>query len=151
MPPPDSPSEPYAETAATHIRTLSTLSTRLPTLLTTTATTLSQLTNAPIPTNPNTPNTPDTPALRRAALSTTANTFFTAVLELNSALHAQIDDLEKQGVIPAEEVRFRAVVQGAGAQGKSAVRDSQASVTNNGLGSFDVGVLNARAGEMKDG
>ena len=78
-----------------------------------------------------------------------------------TALHAQVDELEKHGVIPADEVRFKGVVQqpgtgaaaagaGDGADGGAATKDKksdpQATVTNNGLGSFDVGVLNARAG-----
>ncbi|KAF2641518.1 hypothetical protein P280DRAFT_315741 [Massarina eburnea CBS 473.64] len=151
---PSTPSEPYSETAATHIRSLSTLTTRLPTLLTTTATSVSQLTNQPIAPATLPATTRDTPAQRRTVLSQTANAFFTTVLELNSALHAQIDDLEKHGVVPAEEVKYRAVMQtqgakaegGAGNAGDMNKKDSQASVTNNGLGGFDVGILNARAG-----
>ncbi|CAI6338532.1 unnamed protein product [Periconia digitata] len=169
---PTSPQQPYREVAATHIRHLSTLSQRLPGILTTSATTLSQLTNAPIPSADNNAGS-DSPAARRAALSSSANEFYTSVLALRTALHAQIDELEKHGVIPADEVRFKGVVQqpagagaGAGAGAAAAASDNadggagskekkvdpQASVTNNGLGSFDVGILNARAGvRQKDG
>ncbi len=150
------PPKPYRDTAATHIRALSTLNASVPTLLTTAATTFSNLTNAPIhpPTLSLSFIGPDTPSRRRAAISTTANHFFTAVLELRTALHAQIDDLEQQGVVPADEVKYRApaavphqgVGQGYQAQPQAKLRDTEAKVTNNGLGGFDVGVLNARVG-----
>ncbi|KAF2685555.1 hypothetical protein K458DRAFT_486431 [Lentithecium fluviatile CBS 122367] len=150
------PTPPYSDTSSAHIRALSALAQRIPTLLTTSATTFSQLTNAPIrpPSMELSPTAPDTPALRRAALQTTANAFFTTVLELRSALHAQIDDLEKHKVIPADEVKYTApaTAAGAGQSGQQEEekmpppKDSEASVKNGGLGSFDVGVLNARAG-----
>ncbi|PVI07737.1 hypothetical protein DM02DRAFT_288962 [Periconia macrospinosa] len=171
-PQPEPPAQqPYRETAATQIRHLSTLSHRIPGILTTTATTFSQLTNAPIQLQGSN-GAPDTPAVRRAAVSSSANAFYTSVLDLGTALHAQIDELEKHGVIPTDELRFKGVVQqpatgaaagggaapGAsdGADGGAAAKDkktdAQASVTNNGLGSFDVGVLNARAGvRQRDG
>lgn len=162
--------QPYREIAATQIRHLSTLSHRIPGILTTSATTLSQLTNAPIP-PASLPTTPDAPSARRAALSTSANAFYTSVLDLRAALHAQIDELEKHGVIPADELRFKGAVQQVGSAGSAGAAtagaddaaagagsakekkgDPQASVTNNGLGSFDVGVLNARAGvRQRDG
>lgn len=159
----DQQTEAYRDIAAAHIRSLSALNARIPSILTASATSFSQLTNAPIhPPSANLSATaPDTLERRQDALSTSANAFFTSVLELSVALHAQIADLEKNGVIPAEEVKYRAPVQqapsgapGAGPsqQGHPQQRDSEATVTNGGLGDFDVGVLNARAGvRQKDG
>jgi hypothetical protein len=157
----DSTPQPYRETAATHIRTLSTLNARIPSLLTASATTFSQLTNAPITPTTTTPNPPDTPSARHKALHSSATTFFTTVLELGSALHAQIEALEKEKVVPADEVKYSAPAptqqggagqQGQGADQKKEVKDSEATVKNGGLGSYDVGVLNARAGvRQKDG
>ncbi|KAF2241994.1 hypothetical protein BU26DRAFT_439633 [Trematosphaeria pertusa] len=150
--------QPYRDIAATQIRSLSAINARIPSILTTSATTISQLTNAPIhpPSMDLSPTAPDTPALRRAALSTSSNAFFSLVLELRTALHAQINELEEQGVIPAEAVRYFAPVQQQGPPGQTQQqaehRDSEATVTNGGLGDFDVGVLNARAGvRQRDG
>jgi len=155
------PTPRYRETAATHIRALSALSAKIPTLLTTSATTFSQLTNGPIhpPSMELSPSAPDTPARRRAAISATANAFLTTTLELGNALHAQINDLEKHKVIPPEEVRYSAPAPppqqpSTGMQTEEhgqPPRDSEATVKNAGLGAFDVGHLNARAGAGREG
>jgi hypothetical protein len=144
---------PYHDTAATHIRTLSSLNARIPSLLTASATTFSQLTNAPISSSP----TPDAPSNRHTAINDSADTFFTTVIELRTALHAQIDALEKEKVIPSDEVKYSAPAptRPPGQQGQGQAqepKDSEATVKNGGLGTFDVGVLNARVGvRQKDG
>lgn len=166
------PAEAYRDIAAAHIRSLAALNARVPSILSTAATSLSQLTNGPITDESTDPSAsaPDSASKRRAALSANAHSFFDAVLQLNRALyvppasrsvtpvltqsrHTQIDQLEKNGVIPAEDVKYRAPVQQQGpgpgpmqGSGKPQHRDSEATVTNAGLGDFDVGVLNARAG-----
>jgi hypothetical protein len=149
------PTPPYRETAARNIRELSALSAKLPSLLATSATTFSQLTNAPIHA-PDAQNEPDTPARRRAALAAAANAYFTAVTELDTALRAQIKALEEHKVIPPAEVKYSAPApkrQGmpGAAEADQPPKDSEATVKNSGLGSFDVGHLNARAGAGRQG
>jgi hypothetical protein len=151
--------ETYRATATAHIRALSALSTRLPAVLDVAATTLSQLTNSPIPT---TPSAADTPQARRDAIASSANEYFTAVFSLSQELHKQVTDLEESGVIPAEEVRY--VARTDGGQNANVVaqpglpplpptqaKNTEATVTNNGLGEFDIGVLNARASVREGG
>jgi hypothetical protein len=151
------PTPPYREIAATHIRALSALSAKLPTFLTTSAQTFSQLTNAPIY-SPSSPDEPDTPVRRRAALAAAANDYFTAVQELDIALRIQIKALEDHGVIPPVEVKYSAPVPKRRAPGAEMdaeavklAKDSEATVKNSGLGSFDIGHLNARAGAGRQG
>lgn len=151
--------ETYRATATAHIRALSALSTRLPSILDTAAMTLSQLTNSPIPA---TLSAADTPEARRSAISASANEYFTAVFNLSQDLHKQVTDLEESGVVPAEEVRYIArtdegqnpsvVAQpGLPPPPQTQAKNTEATVTNNGLGEFDIGVLNARAGVRENG
>lgn len=151
--------ETYRSTATTHIRELSTLSTRLPPILSSAAITLSQLTNSPIPASA---TAADTPQARRDAISSSANDYLTAVFNLSKDLHKQVTDLEEAGVIPPDEVRYitrTGADENAGAVGQTGpvgmpqvtAKDREAIVTNGGLGEFDIGVLNARAGVRENG
>lgn len=154
--------EAYRTTATAHIRALSALSTRLPPVLSHAATTLSQLTNAPIASSS---SATDSPQVRRDAISSSAKEYFAAVFDISRELHKQVDDLEEAGVIPAQEVRYTARTvreedAGFGGQGgllakagmpQTQPKDSEATVTNGGLGEFDIGVLNARAGIREGG
>ncbi|KAF2444343.1 hypothetical protein P171DRAFT_31238 [Karstenula rhodostoma CBS 690.94] len=154
--------EAYRSTATTHIRALSALSTRLPPVLAHAATTLSQLTNAPTPSSS---SATDSPQARRDAIASSAKEYFAAVFDIARELHKQVDDLEEAGVIPAQEVRYvartvREEDAGFGGQGgvlakagmpQTQLKDSEATVTNGGLGEFDIGVLNARAGIREGG
>jgi hypothetical protein len=154
--------EDYRSTATTHIRALSTLSTRVPAILNHAATTLSQLTNAPIPSST---TAADSPQARRDAISSSAKAYFAAVFDIATELLTQVSDLEEAGVIPAQEVRYIARTvrdedAGFGGQGgllakagmpQTTPKDSEAAVTNGGLGEFDIGVLNARAGIREGG
>jgi hypothetical protein len=154
--------EDYRSTATTHIRALSTLSTRVPPILNHAAITLSQLTNAPIPSSP---TAADSPQARRDAISSSAKAYFAAVFDVATELLTQVSDLEEAGVIPAQEVRYIARTvrdedAGFGGQGgllakagmpQTTPKDSEATVTNGGLGEFDIGVLNARAGTREGG
>lgn len=147
----------YRSNATEHIRALSTLSTRLPPILNSAATTLSQLTNAPIVSS-TAPAVADDeePKARREAIATSAQEYFTAVFNLSKELHKQVNDLEEAGVIPAEEVRYIARTEepaarqpplpGMPPEPPAIAKDTEATVTNGGLGEFDIGVLNARAG-----
>ena len=149
--------ETYRSNATEHIRALSTLNTRLPPILNCAATTLSQLTNAPIVSSAAPTVAPDEePEARREAIASSANEYFTAVFNLSKELHKQVTDLQEAGVIPAEEVRYIARTEqpniaasaqpGMPAAPPATAKDTEATVTNGGLGEFDIGVLNARAG-----
>ena len=151
--------ETYRTTATSHIRHLSTLSTRLTPILNSAATTISQLTNSPIPSGS---LTADTPEDRRSAISASAYEYFTAVFNLGNDLHKQVADLEEAGVVAAEEVRYIArtdegqnasiLAQPGMAPGpQTRAKDTEATVTNGGLGDFDVGVLNSRAAVRENG
>ncbi|KAJ4348328.1 uncharacterized protein N0V89_009702 [Didymosphaeria variabile] len=153
--------EDYRSAASTHIRALSTLSSRVPPILNHAATTLSQLTNAPISSS----TTADSSQARRNAISSSAKEYFTAVFDIAKDLHKQVSDLEEAGVIPAEEVRYiartvREEDTAFGGQGgvlaktgmpQTMPKDSEVTITNGGLGEFDIGVLNARAGIRESG
>ncbi|KAF9731477.1 hypothetical protein PMIN04_008215 [Paraphaeosphaeria minitans] len=154
--------EAYRSTATAHIRALSALSTRLPPVLNHAATTLSQLTNAPIPSSS---STIDSPQARRDAISSSAKEYFAAVFDIARELHKQVDDLEDAGVVPATEIKYiartvREEDASFGSKGgllamagmpQTQPKDSEATVTNGGLGEFDIGVLNARAGIREGG
>ncbi|KAF1973189.1 hypothetical protein BU23DRAFT_465594 [Bimuria novae-zelandiae CBS 107.79] len=140
--------ETYRSTATAHIRDLSTLSERLPPILNSAATAFSQLTNAPISSSS---TAADTPQARRDAIASSANEYFTAVFNLSKDLHKQVTDLEEAGVIPAEEIRYTARQMGMSGMPQIKTKDSEATVTNGGLGEFDIGVLNARAGVHENG
>lgn len=151
--------ETYRDIATSHIRHLSALSTRLPPIINSAATTISQLTNSPIS---STSSAEDTLEARRSAISASANEYFTAVFNLSNDLHKQVADLEEAGVIPAEEVRYVARIDEGhngpvtGQPGmlpapQTKAKDTEATVTNGGLGEFDIGVLNARAAVRDDG
>ncbi|KAF2470461.1 uncharacterized protein BDR25DRAFT_35017 [Lindgomyces ingoldianus] len=159
----------YRQLAAEHIRELSSVNERIPPLLLTSATALSTLTNAPIshPSYPHPPPHADTPAYRQSRFLDSAQEFFTSITSIRETLHAQINDLHDNHVIAAEVMKVPADttataatggVRGAGAGGivgggKEKAKTGMEGITNGGMGSFDIGVLNTRArgGRIADG
>lgn len=144
------PPQAYRDIAATHIRDLSAVDAKLPVILRTSATAISQLTNKPI----RPPDTEDSTQARRDTLEQTSKEIFKLVHEVRTALHAQIDALEAEGVVPPEQIKYVAPFQpppGQEQQPMQRPHDPEVSVTNGGLGDMDVGILNARAGVRQTG
>jgi hypothetical protein len=140
-PPPRPESQTYPQIAASHIDTLSKIAGQLPKLLVYFAAAISQLTNNPVETS-ETKGKPDTPNARQQALWVMTIYVGACIKQIREELVEQINDLEQYGVIPAKNPK-RIVLQGPGQA--AAAKDPEATVTNNGYGDFDVGVLNARA------
>ncbi|KAF2001058.1 hypothetical protein P154DRAFT_619681 [Amniculicola lignicola CBS 123094] len=155
--------QPYRIIAASHIRELSIINETLPPILTHSATCISLLTTRPILSK----SSLDSPQHRRATLQASSSTFFSLVNNLTPALKAQVDALEAQFIIPEKAAAKKRVTAAApvihGVTGQVAVGgpgqghgaghegDMEDRITNEGLGEWDVGVLNARAGVRQVG
>jgi hypothetical protein len=134
-------SQTYRQIAATHIDTLSKINGQLPKLLAYFAAAISQLTNNPVETS-ETKGRPDSPKERQQALWVMTIYVGACIKQIREELVEQINDLEQYGVIPAKNPK-RIMPPGPGQA--AAAKDPESTVTNNGYGDFDVGVLNARA------
>ncbi|KAF2018427.1 hypothetical protein BU24DRAFT_170801 [Aaosphaeria arxii CBS 175.79] len=140
-------SQPYTETAAKQIRELSAINEQLPELLRKTASTLSLLTQHPVQTPGTSLSTLSTQQGRKDLLQTSTHELFIQINTIRTTLKTQVTDLEKEKVVPSEAPRFIAAVRIEGQSDedreRERLKDSESHVTNGGLGSLDVGVLNA--------
>ncbi|KAF2737989.1 hypothetical protein EJ04DRAFT_509945 [Polyplosphaeria fusca] len=144
--------QPYQQTAADNIRQLSTINESLPHILLHFGTAVSQLTKSPVSSNPT-----DSTQAREASFNASANALFRLINTTRNTLKDQVSSLQSQGVVPAETVRYipprvRAHREGEPGDDKDKdVEDSEATITNGGLGDLDVGLLNARARVGREG
>ena len=125
----------------------------IPHLLRISGTAVSQLTTRPVvtSTSSNSHEDTDTPELRKSVLQRCTHDLFKSIGEVTKILHAQIADLQAEKVIPAAQVRYIPPAARPGQQPEERLRDSEATVTNGGLGDLDIGILNARAGVKQVG
>jgi hypothetical protein len=139
-----SPQQPAAQTyrqiAAAHIAQLSAINAQLPKMLAYFAACISQLSNNPMETSVQTEQE-DSVKKRQNVMWTMSLYVGAAIKEIREELEAQINDLWRYGVIPAQHQRYTALPHA----GQVIKFDPEASVKNGGYGDFDVGVLNARA------
>ncbi|KAH7138117.1 hypothetical protein B0J11DRAFT_574124 [Dendryphion nanum] len=138
-------SEPYLLTAGTQIQHLSALSSSLPNILRTSGTALSLLTQHPVQTS-SAPSTPETVDSRGAIFQSSTHDLFVSVNKIRLALRSHVNELATRKVVPAKGGSAVAnnTTQKDG-DGENEGGGLDAGVTNGGLGSLDVGILNARA------
>ncbi|PSN62613.1 hypothetical protein BS50DRAFT_457858, partial [Corynespora cassiicola Philippines] len=144
-----SQSQPYRELAATHIRELSDIKERIPTIVQQAAFAVSQLTNKPLDIPAKNPpgHVSDSVPSRIEIIKRANDDLLAVVQQLRTDLHAQVDALANEGVIPTQQtIKHAPVLQGQNQAAQDRQHDPEATVTNEGLGNLDVGNLNARAG-----
>ncbi|KAF2176374.1 hypothetical protein K469DRAFT_682547 [Zopfia rhizophila CBS 207.26] len=144
----------YRNLAADRIKELSSANENVPQVLRSAATALSSLTNSPIidQTSPS-PNPTDSTSLRKLVFERNVQTFFTLITQTKEKLHDQINALEASNVIPSEQLKFVSATIAPPGQGGPApeakLQNPEASMTNGGMGDLDIGILNARAGILR--
>lgn len=140
--------EPYLRTAASQIQQLSAISASLPLILRKTAAHASLLTQHPVQ-DPDADPISNTVSDRVEALQASTHELFLHINRVRMSLKAQITELEKAKVIPAKNnttATSNATTQD-GEEGKKGGEGAglDAGITNGGMGTLDVGILNARA------
>lgn len=152
--------------SAAHIKKLSELNATVPPILQSAGQALSSLTNAPITTDSSHLDSSDSIALRKQLLTSSVQTFFQHTSTLARALGDEISALESHKIIPATGTKAtsremtaadaakylnpgKEVAPPPGVAPVEKGRDSEATVTNAGLGDLDIGMLNARVGGAK--
>jgi hypothetical protein len=98
----------------------------------------------------------DSPELRKEIFQQHTGTYMRLVQEVNKMLHKQVNALEDANIIPSSKLDYSGTRGGApegedGQPKKETKKDSEATVTNNGLGNLDVSFLNSRAGSLREG
>ncbi|KAF2815147.1 uncharacterized protein BDZ99DRAFT_515897 [Mytilinidion resinicola] len=150
--------------AEQRIQELSAINAQIPQILINASSAIRALTNSSSSSSNNT--APASLAAHKATFQTSTRAFFTLITQISAQLTDQARALEAAGIIPptnakaasremtgAEAAALLGAAGGgpAGAIAGAQVRDSEATVTNGGLGELDVGWLNARAGDVGRG
>ena len=140
--------EPYLLTAGSQIQELSSLSASLPIILRKTAIHASLLTQHPVQ-DPESDPVSNTVSDRVESLQSSTHELFLYINRFRMSLKAQVTELETRKVVPAKNITTatsNATTQ-EGDQGSQGAENTglDSGITNGGMGTLDVGILNARA------
>lgn len=139
--------EPYLLTAGSQIQQLSSLSASLPLVLRKTAIHASLLTQHPVQ-DPESDPISNTVSDRVETLESSTHELFLYINRLRMSLKKQVTELETRKVVPAKNAAVVANTSTKeGEQGNQGGESTglDSGITNGGMGTLDVGILNARA------